>query len=141
MLIALMGHGTYIGAADLQCAWSIERGGLCLACVMSLGWNLLLVHTEAMETSDLSHPLLPELPHDVEARILEELPDRGEKVLACIRTAVTFLEQARQDKLGLRWSESAAYNLREAPEAVVVRRSPAEGDLPTVLARTLTFAA
>jgi hypothetical protein len=77
---------------------------------------------------------LPDLPGDVVARLVAELADRGNKIIACIRTAAVLIEQAGLDRGGLRLAESAGYNLREALDAVVAGRDPVEGGLPVILA-------
>lgn len=76
---------------------------------------------------------LPDLPPEVAERVLVELPGRGEKVLASLRTAAVLIAQAVSDNRGLRFAESAAYNVRETLDAVVSGRSPVEGGLPAVL--------
>jgi hypothetical protein len=75
---------------------------------------------------------LPELPPEVVERVLVELPARGEKAVASLRTAASLITQATSDDRGLRFAESAAYNVREALDAVVSGRSPVEGGLPAV---------
>jgi hypothetical protein len=74
------------------------------------------------------------LPAEVEARIRTEVPERGDRIIACLRTAAWLLDQAsgEDDAAGLRVAESAAYNLREALDAVVKGRDPAEGGLPAI---------
>lgn len=75
-----------------------------------------------------------ELPAEVVERILVELGPRGEKVLAALRTASALLALALHDESGLRFAESATYNVREALEAVVSGQAPGEGVLASVLA-------
>lgn len=88
----------------------------------------LLVVTDRLDGPD------GELPDDVVTRIVDELAQRGEKAIDCLRTAAVLIRQAVTDDHGLRLSESAAYNLREALDAVVAGRAPAEGGLPAVIA-------
>ncbi len=58
----------------------------------------------------------------------------AEKIIRCLGTAEVLLGLARTDDRGLRWAESAAYNLREALNAVVEGRDQAaEGGLAAVL--------
>lgn len=77
-------------------------------------------------------PVLDLSPEVVE-RVVTELDGRGEKAVAALRTAAVLIEQAVHDGAGLRLAESAAYNLREALEAVVAGRTPAPGGLPIVI--------
>jgi hypothetical protein len=86
-----------------------------------------------MATSDDHDEFQADLPADVIERVLAELSDRGEKVVAALRTAAVLVAQAVHDEAGLRLSESAVYNLREALAAVVERREPIPGGLPVVL--------
>ncbi|MEU4744491.1 hypothetical protein AB0G02_29090, partial [Actinosynnema sp. NPDC023658] len=65
--------------------------------------------------------------------MLEELPERGEKVVACVRTAAALLGWAEKDESGLRFAESAAYNLRQSLDAVVEDTAPPESDLRAIL--------
>ncbi|MFI0771912.1 hypothetical protein ACH4TQ_44605 [Streptomyces sp. NPDC021218] len=76
---------------------------------------------------------LPELPPEVVERIVDELSERGEKVVGCFRTAAALIKQAVDGDRGLRLAESAGYNLREALDSVVVGRSPVSGGLPAIL--------
>ncbi|SDP41230.1 hypothetical protein SAMN05216259_12831 [Actinacidiphila guanduensis] len=73
------------------------------------------------------------LPGDVVERVVAELSDQGEKAVAALRTAAVLIAQALHDETGLRFAESAAYNLREALDAVVVGRTPVPGGLPVVI--------
>ncbi|MFE0021572.1 hypothetical protein [Amycolatopsis sp. NPDC059021] len=79
----------------------------------------------------IMHPMegqpLLELPVDVCARLTEELPESAGKILGCLRTAGALIEEAIVDDRGLRLAESAAYNVREALDAVVAHRTPAGG--------------
>jgi hypothetical protein len=84
------------------------------------------------------------LPADVEARLRTEVPGRGDRIIACLRTASWLLDRARGDAAlsdaasgggdaaGLRLAESAEYNLREALGAVAEGRDPAEVGLRAV---------
>lgn len=76
---------------------------------------------------------LPELPPEVVAQIENELPERGGKVVAAVRTAAALLRSALSGDSDLRLAESAVYNLREALDAVVSGRTPAAGGLPAIL--------
>jgi hypothetical protein len=76
---------------------------------------------------------LPALPPEVLARIAAELPGRGDKAAACVATASSLIEQGAAGVVGLRLAESAAYNLREALDAVVSGREAAAGGLSAVL--------
>lgn len=69
------------------------------------------------------------LPPEVCQRIATECPHSGTRILACLATAARFLEMAKVGEDGLQWAESAAYNLREALDAVVQGQKPAEGGL------------
>ncbi len=69
---------------------------------------------------------LGDLPASVAQRVLAELSDRGPKVLAALRTAAALMEQAVHDEVGLRLAESAAYNVREALDAVVAGHAPVQ---------------
>jgi hypothetical protein len=62
-----------------------------------------------------------------------ELPGRGEKIVACLATGTSLIEQGLRSQPGLRLAESAAYNLREALDAVVAGRPAAAGGLPAVI--------
>lgn len=76
---------------------------------------------------------LLDLPAEVAERVVAELPDQGEKVVRALRTASVLIAQALGDETGLRFAESAAYNLREALDAVVAERPPVRGGLPVVI--------
>jgi hypothetical protein len=76
---------------------------------------------------------LLDLPTEVAERVVAELSDRGRKAVAALRTAAVLIVQAVHDETGLRFAESAAYNLREALDAVVTGRIPVAGGLPTVI--------
>lgn len=65
------------------------------------------------------------LPTVIEMHLREELGSRGERVVEALRTASHLLAEARIMPAGLRLVESAAYNVREALDAVVVGRDPA----------------
>jgi hypothetical protein len=75
---------------------------------------------------------VPGLPSEVVSRIVAELGARGVKVADCLRTAAALVSQAREDDGGLRLAESAAYNLREALDAVVDGRPAPRGGLGSV---------
>jgi hypothetical protein len=85
-----------------------------------------------MMSGDADGSLLS-LPGDVAERVVAELSDRGEKAVAALRTAAVLIAHALHDETGLRFAESAAYNLREALEAVVAGRTPVPGGLPVVI--------
>jgi hypothetical protein len=85
-----------------------------------------------MMSEDADGSLLS-LPRDVVERVVAELSDRGEKAVAALRTAAVLIARALHDETGLRFAESAAYNLREALDAVVVGRTPVPGGLPVVV--------
>ncbi|WP_141974974.1 hypothetical protein [Saccharothrix saharensis] len=74
-----------------------------------------------------------DLPPEVVERVVAELSAQGEKVVAALRTAAVLIMQAVHDESGLRLAESAAYNLREALDAVVTGRTPVPGGLPVVV--------
>jgi hypothetical protein len=78
-------------------------------------------------------PLPRQLSPDVVARIHDELGHRGSKVLECLHTAAAFITQAHDDSSGLRLAESAAYNLREALDAVVADRPTPQGGVGAVV--------
>lgn len=78
-------------------------------------------------------PDVPGLPPEVLARIVSELGRRGDKVIDCLRTAAVLIVHAREDGAGLRLAESAAYNLREALDAVVEDRPTPDGGIGTIL--------
>jgi hypothetical protein len=84
-------------------------------------------------TSEGADSSLLDLPAEVVERVVDELSDRGEKVVAALQTAAVLITQAVHDDTGLRFAESAAYNLREALEAVVSGRTPVLGGLPVVI--------
>jgi hypothetical protein len=65
----------------------------------------------------------------VAERIRVELDGPGDTVLRCLRTAAAFVDLARTDPVGLRFAESAAFNLREALNRVVEDQEAAEGGL------------
>ncbi|RJQ91128.1 hypothetical protein D5S19_02305 [Amycolatopsis panacis] len=73
------------------------------------------------------------LPEEVVERIIEVLAERGKKVLACLRTADAFLRQAAEDDAGLRYAESAGYNIREALDAVVEDSEAVRDGVPSAL--------
>ncbi|HEX5117829.1 MAG TPA: hypothetical protein VFW65_21815 [Pseudonocardiaceae bacterium] len=74
-----------------------------------------------------------DMPTEVAERVVAELPAGGEKVVAAMRTAAVLIVQAVDNETGLRFAESAVYNLREALEAVVAGRTPVPGGLPVVV--------
>jgi hypothetical protein len=64
---------------------------------------------------------------EVAGRILAELGEEaGERVITCLGTAEEFLDCGAADERGLRFAESAIYNVREALDAVV-SGTPARG--------------
>lgn len=71
------------------------------------------------------------MPPEVVAQILDDL-DQGEKVIDSLRTAAHLIAEAREDSLGLKLVESAAYNLREALDAVVVGEDGGAGGMPAI---------
>ncbi|MGY1969016.1 hypothetical protein ACW9HH_32680 [Nocardia gipuzkoensis] len=77
--------------------------------------------------------VLSGLPAEVAERVVVELSGRGEQVVAQFRTAAFLIRLAVHAEGDFRLAESAAYNLREALNAVVTDRSPAAGGLPAVL--------
>jgi hypothetical protein len=77
--------------------------------------------------------LVPGLSSDVVERLRTELSERAEKVLRCLRTAAVQVVQSKEDTSGLRFAESAAYNLRQALDHVVEGQDAAEGGLGAVL--------
>ena len=77
--------------------------------------------------------LVPGLSSDVVDRLRMELGERAEKVLRCVRTAAAQVVQSEEDTSGLRFAESAAYNLRQALDHVVEGQDAAEGGLGAVL--------
>lgn len=94
----------------------------------------LLLHTEPVTIDDRDGGLpLPQLPAEVLARIAVELPRRVEKIAACLRTSASLIEQGSTSPDGLRLAESAAYNVREALDAVVSDQQPATGGLRAVV--------
>lgn len=71
---------------------------------------------------------------NVASRIIDELGHRsGSHVLECLRTAAELIRLSSTDD-NLRFSESAAYNIREAFDKVVRDQPAAEGGLRTALA-------
>lgn len=91
------------------------------------------VQTCCVATDELVPPEAPGLPSVVVARIVTELGRRGDKVIACLRTAAVLIAQARSEDTGLRLAESAAYNLREALDAVVDGHVAADGGVGCVV--------
>lgn len=71
----------------------------------------------------------------VEARILWEVgPVAGERILRCLWTPSNLLQTSYLDpQEGVRYAESAAYNLREALDTVVRDNPAGNGGLATVL--------
>lgn len=69
----------------------------------------------------------------VVARIVAELRVAGERALNCLKTAHALLDFGATDGEGLRFAESAAYNVREALDSVVRDRSAGEGGLAAAL--------
>jgi hypothetical protein len=77
--------------------------------------------------------LLPGIPEAVIKRLQTELGPRAEKVLSRLRTAAALVAQAEADSRGLRFAESAGYNLREALNQITEGQSAVEGGLGTVV--------
>ncbi|GAA2463082.1 hypothetical protein GCM10010405_54350 [Streptomyces macrosporus] len=77
--------------------------------------------------------LVPGLSGVVVERLRSEIGGRAERVLRCLRTAAALIAQAEQDGSGLRLTESAAYNLREALNSVVEGQDASEGGLRAVM--------
>jgi hypothetical protein len=75
---------------------------------------------------------VPVLPHEVLARIITELGRRGDKVINCLHTATFLISQACDHGGVPRLAEGAAYNLREALNAVVEGRPAPEGGIGDV---------
>jgi hypothetical protein len=73
------------------------------------------------------------LPAKVVERVVAELAVQGEKALSALQTAAALIVLALHDECGLRFAESAAYNVREALDAVVSGRAPVSGGLPVVI--------
>lgn len=71
------------------------------------------------------------MPLEVADQIVKDL-ERGPKVLNCLSTAAHLIAEAREDQTGLRLVESAAYNLREALDAVVAGRDAGASGMPAV---------
>ncbi len=72
-------------------------------------------------------------------RVRDQLGQHGETAISCLRTAAMLIKQAIPDDHGLRFTESAAYNLREALEAVVNGRAPSSDKEPDVIAAWETY--
>ncbi len=70
---------------------------------------------------------VPGVPPEVVARIVAELGRRSKRVIDYLRTAAVLISQAGDDGAGLRLAESAAYNLREALDAIAEGRPAPEG--------------
>lgn len=71
------------------------------------------------------------MPLEVADQIVKDL-ERGPKILDCLSTAAHLIAEAREDQTGLRLVESAAYNLREALDAVVAGRDAGASGMPAV---------
>lgn len=71
------------------------------------------------------------MPREVAGQVVKDL-ERGSKILECLSTAAHLIAQAREDEAGLRLVESAAYNLREALDAVVADRDAGPSGMPAV---------
>jgi hypothetical protein len=78
-------------------------------------------------------PASATLPLDVAANIVAEV-ERGDRVVAYIRTAAMLLEQTASADPELRLAETVAYNLREALDSIVAGRDAAEGGLAAIKA-------
>lgn len=88
--------------------------------------------TRTMMESNDTYDEVPGLPREVLEQIRAKLGSRGDKVVACLKTAAVFVEQAHEDAGGLRLAESAAYNLREALDAIVAGKGVPGGGLGDV---------
>ncbi len=71
------------------------------------------------------------LPRVVADQIVKDL-ECGPKAIECLRTAARLIAEARQDQTGLRLVESAAYNLREALDAVGAGQTAGPSGMPAV---------
>lgn len=87
-------------------------------------------------SAGFEHGRLPEI---VVARIEAELGASGKRAVNALRTAAHLIALAREDDSGLRLAESAAYNLREAFDAVVEGKPAGEGGFPAVQAAWLRY--
>lgn len=87
-----------------------------------------------MAPFDNSGPQVPGIDHAVAKRIRAELGvQSSDRIFRCLRTAAELIGLA-EDRAKLRYGESAAYNLREALDAVVRDQSSPDGGLRTALA-------
>lgn len=83
---------------------------------------------------DLPQPPIRGLDAGVHDRIVTELgPAAGYRVLSCLRTADSLLQQPNAGQHDVRYAESAAYNLREALNSVVRDSEGGEGGLSGVM--------
>jgi hypothetical protein len=87
----------------------------------------------AKVTSVPDDEFVPGLSVKVIGRMRSELPERAEKIVRCLRTAAVLIDRAEVDADDLRLAESAAYNIREALNAVVADQEAHEGGLTAVL--------
>lgn len=71
------------------------------------------------------------MPFEVADQIVKDL-QRGRKILDCLSTAAYLIAEAREDQTGLRLVESAAYNLREALDAVPAGQDAGPSGMPAV---------
>ena len=91
-------------------------------------------HTVGMAGSDnaVNPPPPPAgLPLEVADQIVKDLK-RGSRILGCLSTAAHLIAEARKDQTGLRLVESAAYNLREALDAVPAGHDAGPSGMPAV---------
>ena len=71
------------------------------------------------------------MPREVADQIVKDL-DQGPKILSALATAAHLIAAARGGEAGLRLVESAAYNLREALDAVVAGQAAGKGGIPAI---------
>jgi len=76
--------------------------------------------------------ILTELTPEVLDQIVTDLGGRSGKVIGSLRTASRLIIEGRTNQSGLRLAESAAYNLREALDAVATGHDPVAGGFPSV---------
>jgi len=79
------------------------------------------------------------LPDVVVARIEADLGASGKRAVNALRTAAHLISLARDNETGLRLAESAAYNIREAFDAVVEGKRAGEGGFQAVQAAWLRY--
>lgn len=93
-----------------------------------------IIETVLVDTNQPLRAEVPGLPPEVVARLVTELGGQGNKVIDCLRTAAALISQAGHARSGLRLAESAAYNIREALDAVVEGRAAPEGGVGAAVA-------